>query len=522
MMDLARGAHRVSRGLMIQPTSPIALSDAPWSSLDVEWLFVPVAEQETTVGVFDAASGLQLAQLVASGEFKAKAYDTLVTPVVAGGWQPRRIALVGLGKPSDFGAESLRRAATTAALEARARGVKRLAFACRWPDGPAVPPVVLPALAGAVADGLVSGLFDGARYKTADHDRWDPQLLVVSVGEGESGAETENAVRRGVVLAESANAARTLANEPGNRLRPRDFAAAAAQLVSAVGLSVEILDEERIEALGMRLLAGVARGSEEPPRLLVVRYQPSVPRQSPVLGIVGKGVTFDSGGISIKPAAGMERMKDDMAGGAAVVAALCAAARLKAPVPVIGIVPIAENMPSGHAIRPGDVLDSASGKTVEVLDTDAEGRLILADALWYARQLGATHVVDIATLTGACMVALGHTTSGLFGRPQSWVDTVQGVAQRAGDRLWQMPLFADYREQLRSDIADIKNVGGRPGGAITAAMFLSEFAGEGPWAHLDVAGTAWNEDAKPYLPKGPSGAGVRTLAELAFALRPDE
>jgi leucyl aminopeptidase len=236
-----------------------------------------------------------------------------------------------------------------------------------------------------------------------------------------------------------------------------------------------------------------------------------------MLGLVGKGVTFDTGGLSIKPSPGMERMKDDMAGGAAVVGALCAIARLGAPMRVIGVVPIAENMPSGHAIRPGDVLTSASGKTVEVLDTDAEGRLILADALWYARQQGATHLVDIATLTGACMIALGHGVSGLFGRPGTWADTVRSVADSAGDCVWPMPLVDDYLETLRSDIADLKNVGGRPGGAIIAAMFLGQFAGDGPWAHLDVAGTAWNEEAREYQPKGPTGVGVKTLARLAFA-----
>jgi len=280
---------------------------------------------------------------------------------------------------------------------------------------------------------------------------------------------------------------------------------------------VEVLDEERIAAMEMGLLLGVARGSEEPPRLLVIRHDPDNAPSRPVLGLVGKGVTFDTGGLSIKSSEGMEQMKDDMAGGAAVVAALCAVSRLKAPIRVIGIVPIAENMPGGRAIRPGDVLTSASGKTVEVLDTDAEGRLILADALWYARQRGATHVVDIATLTAACTIALGHAVSGLFGRPQTWVDTVRMIADSTGDRVWTMPLVGDYLDLLRSDIADLKNVGGKPAGAITAAMFLAEFAGQGPWAHLDIAGTAWNEEATKYLPKGPTGVGVKTLARLAFA-----
>jgi len=231
---------------------------------------------------------------------------------------------------------------------------------------------------------------------------------------------------------------------------------------------------------------------------------------------LGKGITFDTGGISIKSADGMERMKDDMAGGAAVVCAMRAISALNAPVRVIGIVPTTENMPGGRAIKPGDILKSAAGKTVEVINTDAEGRLILGDGLWYARKLGATHLVDIATLTGSIVVALGKLTSGLFGTPQPWVDVVRRVADRAGDRVWQMPTFEDYFDQIKSDIADLMNTGGRPAGSVTAALFIKEFAGGLPWAHLDIAGTAWLEEARPYMPKGPSGVAVRTLAELAF------
>jgi leucyl aminopeptidase len=270
----------------------------------------------------------------------------------------------------------------------------------------------------------------------------------------------------------------------------------------------------------MGLILGVAQGSLEPPRLIVMRYTPPGTSRGtvagPVLGLVGKGVTFDTGGISIKPAEGMERMKDDMAGGAAVIAAMRAIAILKPPIRVIGVVPMVENMPSGTAIKPGDVLTGASGKTVEVINTDAEGRLILGDALWYAREQGATHLVDVATLTGACMVALGKTTSGLFATPDWWRDIVHPTADRAGDRSWPMPLFDDYFEQLKSEIADMSNVGGRPAGAVTAAMFLKEFTGGLPWAHFDIAGTAWAEDAKPFQPKGATGIAVRTLAELAF------
>jgi len=502
----------------------VAVADGRLSSLDSDWVFIPVGEREPTepIGDVDAATGGELSRAMASGEFEGKDYQLFVTPVTNSEWRSRRVALVGAGSAADFGPDRLRRLAAVAGLAARDRKVTRLAFVSRQPSAPSsarLPRSAQVALAQAIAEGVMFATFDAASYKTEDHDLWHPQQFVVSLPgvDSETRHEASEAVRQGVVLAECMNLARELANEPGNRLRPRAFADRAAHLVSRAGLGVEVLDEGQIAAMGMGLLLGVARGSEEPPRLLVIRYDPQNPPSPPVLGLVGKGVTFDTGGLSIKSSEGLERMKDDMAGGAAVVGALCAISRLRAPIRVIGVVPIAENMPSGHAIRPGDVLKSASGKTVEVLDTDAEGRLILADALWYARQQGATHVVDIATLTAACTIALGQAVSGLFGRPQKWADAVRAVADSTGDRVWPMPLFDDYLELLRSDIADLKNVGGKPAGAITAAMFLAEFAGDGPWAHLDIAGTAWNEEAKEYLPKGPTGVGVKTLARLAFA-----
>jgi leucyl aminopeptidase len=290
----------------------------------------------------------------------------------------------------------------------------------------------------------------------------------------------------------------------------------ATKLAAEAGVAVEILDEKQIAELGMGLLLGVARGSSEPPRLMVFRHEPPGAPKTPVLGLVGKGITFDTGGISIKPADGMERMKDDMAGGAAVACAMRAIALLNAPIRVIGVVPTTENMPGGRAIKPGDILKSAEGKTVEVINTDAEGRLILGDGLWYARQLGATHLIDVATLTGAVIVALGKFTSGLFGTPAAFVEQVRAVANRAGDRSWPMPTYDDYMEQLKSEIADFTNTGGRAAGSITAALFLKEFTGGLPWVHMDIAGTAWADEARPFMPKGATGVAVRTLASLAF------
>jgi leucyl aminopeptidase len=267
----------------------------------------------------------------------------------------------------------------------------------------------------------------------------------------------------------------------------------------------------------MGLLLGVARGSQEPPRLVVLHHDPPPASKDVVLGFVGKGITFDTGGISIKPAENMDKMKDDMSGGAAVIAAMAAIARLGVPLRCVGVVPMTENMPGGRAVKPGDVLASAEGKTVEIINTDAEGRLILGDGLWYARQLGVTHLIDVATLTGACVVALGKTTSGLFGAPDRWVEEVRQASERAGDRAWPLPTFDDYKDQLKSEIADFTNTGGRAAGATTAALFLKEFTGTLPWVHMDIAGTAWAEEPKPYQPKGPTGVAVRTLVQVALA-----
>ena len=365
----------------------------------------------------------------------------------------------------------------------------------------------------AIAEGLTLGAFDDQRYKATD-DSAPPPICQILVGDGL--AQVQAAASRGEVLGHASNLARELVQEPGNLLTPRVFADRASQIAGGTGVAVQVLGEREIAELKMELLLGVARGSVEPPRLIVLRHEPAGAPDTPVLGLVGKGITFDSGGISIKPAEGMEQMKGDMAGGASVICAMRAIGALNAPLRVLGIVPATENMPGGQAIKPGDILTGASGKRVEVINTDAEGRLVLGDALWYAQQLGATHLVDIATLTGSCVVALGKIASGLFGTPDRWVEIVRHTADRAGDRAWPLPLFDEYAEQLRSDIADLVNSGGRGAGVCTAAMFLKEFTGGLPWAHLDIAGTAWCEEARPYQPKGPSGVGVRTLAELAF------
>ena len=494
-------------------SSPISWIGAPPSAVDTDLLIVPWFEDDSvnTVPGLDAATGGEAARALASREFTGKPFEWFLTPITDSRWRARRVAFVGAGKRADYGGEMTRKVAAAAGLCARERHIGRIAFVLRGRSDMA-------ALAQAAAEGLTLSEHHVGTYKTTDPPPGGPPAWTIVPLEPDVAEDSRAgaAVARGRLLGECSNLARELANEPSNTLTPREFARRTSDIASEAGVQVEVLDEQRIAELGMGLLLGVARGSAEPPRLIVFRHDPPGAPQTPVLGLVGKGITFDTGGISLKEADGMERMKDDMAGGAAVACAMRALALLKAPIRVVGVVPATENMPGGRAIKPGDILRSAEGKTVEIINTDAEGRLILGDGLWYARQLGATHLVDVATLTGACVVALGKTTSGLFGSPDAWVEQIRQVALRAGDRVWPMPVFDDYRELLKSDIADFTNTGGRPGGSITAALFLKEFTGGLPWAHMDIAGTAWAEEARPYLPKGPSGVAVRTLAELAF------
>ena len=489
----------------------LSLSSSPINEIETDLLILPYFDADALDDVpgLEAGSGGYIRQAIESKELQGRPYEFFTTPL--SGWKARRVALVGAGKRADFDTERLRRAATAAALGARVRRVRRIAWVVRGDIDPR-------AAVQASAEGLGLAAFDIDRYKSVEK-AGPPAESAAIVVPGASRDVLAPALERGKVLAASCNIARDLCNEPSNVLTPRELADRAKAVAAGTALAVDVLDETALDRLGAGLLLGVGRGSAEPPRMIVLRHTPRAatpPDGAPVLGLVGKGITFDTGGISIKPAEGMERMKTDMTGGAAVIAAMRAISLLDAPIRVVGVVPAAENMPGGRAIKPGDILTGASGKTVEVINTDAEGRLVLGDGLWYAREIGATHLVDVATLTGACVVALGKVASGLFGQPEPWVEVVRRVSKAAGDRTWPMPLFDEYAEQLKSEIADMINSGGRPAGACTAAMFLKEFAGGLPWAHLDIAGTAWAEEAKPWQPKGPTGVAVRTLAELAF------
>jgi leucyl aminopeptidase len=479
-------------------------------SVDADLVIIPVFEGAASLRQWGEATGGEIERAIASREFTGKLFETFMTPITAGGYHARRLALVGLGPHSAFSVDTARRAAAVGALLARQRKIAHIAFSADHP-------LDSPEIIQAISEGLTLAEFDPGQYKTSADDRFALRASTIIVNAVTRDAAMA-AAHRGRLIGEHCNMARQLDNEPGNALTPSAFAERISEVARSGGLAVEVLDHLALERLGMGMLLGVGHGSAEPPRLVSMRYEPASAPPGPVLGLVGKGITFDTGGISIKPALDMGRMKDDMAGGAAVACAMRAIAALEAPIRVVGVVPIAENMPGGRAIRPGDVLKSASGKTVEVVNTDAEGRLILGDGLWYAQKLGATHLVDIATLTGAISVALGRITTGLFGEPPALVEHVRAVAERAGDRCWPLPLFEEYKDDLRSDIADMINTAGRMGGAITAAMFLREFTGGRPWIHLDIAGTAWAEENKPYMPKGPTGVGVRTLVEIASAI----
>jgi leucyl aminopeptidase len=479
----------------------IATESGPLAKLEADAIIVPVFE-----GVREERFGA--GELIDSGEVTGK-YLELTLMHHAPGVAARRVLLAGAGKAEKLDSAQLRRLSGAAVRLLKSKSVKKIALALESAQANA-------GNLSAAVEGAILGVFEPDRYKT-DDDKKAVESFTVAVEGG--GPDLAAATERGRILAEAQNFTRELVNEPANLLTPLRMAEAARKMAAEYQLDCEILDREQMEKLGMGALLGVAQGSAEPPALIVVRYKPAAgdgASQTAHLGLVGKGVTFDTGGISIKPADGMEKMKYDMAGGASMLGAMRAIAQLKPAIPVTALVPCVENMPGSRAQRPGDIVTAMSGKTIEVINTDAEGRLILADALHYARQQGCTHLVDAATLTGAIVVALGHLNVGLFANDDGMRDRVLAAAKAEGDRMWAMPLEDDYKDYLKSAFADLANVGGRWGGAVTAAMFLKEFAGDTPWVHMDIAGTAWIDDGKAFLAKGPSGVPVRTLVRLAM------
>jgi leucyl aminopeptidase len=486
------------------------------AGIETELLAVLAADTQTAKGAdakpapalltSDETVKAAAASVLASGEFKAGANETLLLHAPAG-LKAKRLLIVGLGKAGKATAHSVRSASGTAVRFGKPRGIRALVLALPESDG-----LDGAASARAAAEGAVVGDYDADTYRS---DRKDLSVQAFTLAGPDSADKKalQAAFAEGVIVGESQNFARELVNEPGNKLTPTVMGQRAAEMAQAVGLKWEVHSTEKLHELKMGAFWSVSQGSEEPPALIVLRHEPEGVTDGPVIGLVGKGITFDTGGISIKPSDNMEKMKYDMAGGAAMLGAMRAIALLKPKVRVIGIVCAAENMPDGKAQKPGDVQTAMSGKTIEIINTDAEGRLVLADGLAYAKQLGATHLIDAATLTGACVVALGMVNAGAFSNDDATYEKFDGALKVSGEKFWRLPLGDEYMEMIKSDIGDIKNTGGRWGGAITAAEFLHVFAEETPWIHLDIAGMAWIEDSRPYIAKGPSGMAVRSILE---------
>lgn len=445
-------------------------------------------------------------EVYASGEFAGKLFDIAVLHRPHG-FKAKKIALIGAGKPASFSGVEARKAAACAVRHFKTHAASLTI---------AIDAETQMTLASAIAEGLQAGLWEQDLHKSAN--RRENKLQGLTVLAERDGDSFRADVERGRVIGESQNFARDIINEPGNILPPRELVRRGREMAVELGLEVEVLDQDRMRQLGMGSLLGVAIGSAEPPFLMVIRYRPAVEPESVKdhLALIGKGVTFDTGGISIKPSDGMEKMKNDMAGAGAMLGAMRAIAQLKPRIPVTAFIPTVENMPGSKAQRPGDIVTSLAGKTIEVLNTDAEGRLILVDAITYAKRQGCTHLIDAATLTGAIGVALGGVHAGAFTNNDGFMGQVLAASKKGGEKLWWMPADEDYREQLKSAYADIANIGGRAGGACTAAVFLKDWVEDTPWVHLDIASTAYLDDAKPFLAKGATGFGVRTFVNLAL------
>ena len=454
----------------------------------------------------DAAVREAAKDVMASGEVTGKTFETTLLHHPSG-LKAKRLLLLGGGKAKTFSAAELRQLAGAAVRTLKSKTIRSFAFALPE-NGIAAPEGVR-----AIVEGAFVGNFDPGYYKSDRQDN-DQKIDAVTIVVQSDTKPLESSMQAARIVAESQSFIRDLVNEPSNRMTPTILAERAKQMAAEVGLKCEVHDGDKIRQLKMGAFWGVAQGSDEPPALIVLRYEPEGAAKDVHLGLVGKGVTFDTGGISIKPADGMEKMKYDMAGAATMIGVMRAIALLKPKVKVTAIVCATENMPSGKAQKPGDVQIAMSGKSIEIINTDAEGRLILADGLCYARQLGCTHLVDAATLTGAVVVALGYVNAGIFASDDQMYERFANANRQAGEKMWRLPLDDEYKEIIKSNIADMVNSGGRWGGAISAAMFLKEFAEDTPWIHLDIAGTAWMEENKPWIAKGPSGIALRSLVEF--------
>ncbi|MDP9339325.1 MAG: leucyl aminopeptidase [Acidobacteriota bacterium] len=493
----------------------ITLETRPYSEIEmpvlVSYLFEDSDVLQGQSDELDRAAGGLLRKLINDGEVAGKMLEfTLIHGPI--GLGASRFLLVGAGKREGFNGSVARKVVGAALRYLKNKSIRKFAILAREKDR-------TEDFAQAVAEAVVTANFESDKYKTDKKgDKSIETVLLAGYRDTEKTAG-EKGLAKGTVIGEAQNFTRDLVNEPANKLTPQILAQRAEAMAREAGLAVEILDEQKIADLKMGALLSVSQGGPEPPRVMVLTYVPPIAKPgAPVIGLVGKAVTFDTGGISIKPADGMEKMKYDMAGGGAMLGVMRAIAALKPAVKVICVVPSTENMVGGKAQKPGDVQTAMSGKTIEVLNTDAEGRLILADGITFAKQLGATHLIDAATLTGAIVVALSNVNAGVFGSDQAFTDKLLASAKAAGEKMWQMPIDDDYREFIKGSVGDIQNIGsGKGGGAITGAMFIKEFTGDTPWIHLDIAGTAWNDDQKPWAAKGATGTAVRTLVHLLMS-----
>jgi len=475
--------------------------------------FEGMERPEGDIAAIDKALDGAISQLISQGEIKGKLNE--ITFIHSLSKLPAaRVVIAGLGKRQELSQDKVRGAIAEACRLLRQKRVNSIATIAQ---GAGIAGITLEGAVQAITEGALLGVYSFRRHITKEAEYGEiKQLLIVSSDESEL-PTLEQGYHKGKVMAEATNLARDMVNEPANHMTPSHMAETARRLAETYGLELNVLEREQMQELGMGALLGVAQGSRQPPKFIVLHYRGGDSSEIDV-ALVGKGITFDSGGISIKPSEKMDEMKGDMAGGAAVMAAISAIAQLKPKINVMAVIPATENLLGENALKPGDILTAMSGKTIEIISTDAEGRLILADALGYVRKFGAKFVIDVATLTGACRVALGEVCSGAFGNNQELIDRIITAGAEAGELIWQMPMYDQYKEQNKSDVADIKNTGGKYGGAITAAQFLSEFAGDTPWVHLDIAGTSMTDKEKNYLVKGATGVPVRTLVNLVLSL----
>jgi leucyl aminopeptidase len=492
-------------------------TDQPWD-VPADVLVVPVPAEpafDGPLGELDRRAGGELQALVAFGELTGKRYATALAQ--AGEAASGRLLAVGLGDATTLDRESIVRVAASAERRLGGRTVKRLAI---WitPLADALDGDVA-TVAALVARGVVEGSYDPRTIYRDEVDNVPPVLdELILIGPGADGATLKAAAERGIVIGEGANIARTLSNRASNDVSPAVLADEARAIAEQHGLWIDVIEPEQATAMGMGMFMAVGRGSDNPPRMIVMRSGGEGERDAldRHLALVGKGVCFDSGGISIKPAARMEEMKMDKTGACTVIAAIATVARLAPGTPLLAVAPAVENMPGPHSTRPGDIVTALNGKKVDITNTDAEGRLILGDAMTYAEQLGATHVVDVATLTGAVSRALGHLVTGAFGAPQDFYESVVAAGQRAGERYWQLPLIEDYIPEMHSWYGDLQNSGSPEGSLVKSGLFLQQFVTK-PWVHLDIAGTGYYRKPLPFAPRGATGVSHATLVELALA-----